>query len=172
MNVQSAVRQQLAFWHGTLDNMLADCNQEALHKKLPGSTADSIAAIYAHIVFAEDVIPNVILRGQQPLYQTDGWEAKTGLPFPGLPPSLAGDWAKNIKMDLPKFQEYGKAVAASLDEYLANLPDSELERKVKGPFGEGRVDWVIATILGTHLPGHAGEIAALKGVQGMKGLPF
>jgi len=31
---------------------------------------------------------------------------------------------------------------------------------------------MVISILGTHLTGHAGEIAALKGVQGMKGLPF
>jgi hypothetical protein len=63
-------------------------------------------------------------------------------------------------------------VQASVDGYLAGLPDSDLSRKISGPFGEQTVEWVIVTLLGTHLPQHAGEIAALKGVQGLKGLPF
>jgi hypothetical protein len=31
---------------------------------------------------------------------------------------------------------------------------------------------MVSAIVATHLPAHAGEIAALKGVQGYKGLPF
>jgi hypothetical protein len=75
-------------------------------------------------------------------------------------------------MDLPKFQEFAKAVYANTDAYLATLSDADLERKIQGPAGETTLGWFLTTILATHFPGHAGEIAALKGVQGMKGLPF
>jgi hypothetical protein len=150
--------------------MLADCG-DRLNKTLPGSTLGSIASIYAHAVFAEDGIVNGMFQGKPLIYQSDGWEAKTGVKHPGGP-MQSSDWASGVQMDLPKFQEYAKAVYANTDAYLANLADSELDRKVQGPIGETTIGWFLATILATHFPGHAGEIAALKGVQGMKGLPF
>ena len=60
----------------------------------------------------------------------------------------------------------------SQSPYLANLPDSELERKVQGVLGEYTLGWGIAILLCQHAAQHSGEIAALKGVQGLKGLPF
>ena len=170
MNVQDAVRQQLGFWHGACDGIMSDCG-DCLNKQLPNATITSISSVYAHMVFAEDAIVNGMLQGKPMMYQSDGWEAKAGVPFPGMPPSI-GDWAKTVKMDYPKFQEYAKIVFANTDSYLAKLPDADLEKKVQTPAGEQTVGWAISTILGTHAPQHIGEIAALKGVQGLKGLPF
>src|SRR3990172_1247719 len=172
MRVQSAVRQQLGFWHGALDPILGDCSQEVLNRNLSNATITSIASIYAHLVFAEDVIVQALLQGKPVLYQSDGWEAKTGVAFLGMPPEIKRDWATSLRMDLPSFQEYAKTVFAATDAYLAGVPDADLQRKVSGPFGEQTAEWVDLDPLGTHAPQHAGEIAALKGVQGVKGLPF
>ena len=172
MNVQSAVRQQLGFWHGALEQMVSDCSQEVLHKNLPEATITSIASIYAHIVFSEDFIVHGWLQGKPILYEAQGWGPKLGVKFPGPPPEMTPEWGRAVRMDLPPFQEYAKAVHAATDAYLAGLPDAELERKVQTPAGEQPIAWAIATILGTHAPQHIGEIAALKGVQGLKGLPF
>jgi hypothetical protein len=170
MNSQGAARQQLQFWHGALNAVMGDCG-EALNKQLPGATITSISSVYAHMVFSEDVIVNGMLQGKPALYQQDGWEAKTGLPFPGIPPSI-GEWAKTVKMDFPKFNEYAQAVFASTDSYLAGVSDADLQKKVQTPIGEQTAEWMIVTLLATHAPQHIGEIAALKGVQGLKGLPF
>jgi uncharacterized damage-inducible protein DinB len=170
MNSQGAARQQLQFWHGALNGVMGDCG-EALNKQLPGATITSISSVYAHMVFAEDVIVNGMLQGKPPLYQQDGWEAKAGVPFPGIPPSI-GEWAKTVKMDFPKFNEYAKAVFANTDSYLASVSDADLQKKVQTPIGEQTAEWAIVTLLATHAPQHIGEIAALKGVQGLKGLPF
>lgn len=170
MNAQDTVRQQLAFWHGTVDSMLKDVGDK-LNTQLKDSTCGSIASIYAHMVFAEDGIVNGMFQGKPVLYAADGWDAKTGVKHPGGPMQTP-EWASDVKMDLATFQNYAKKVYAQTDAYLANLSDAELERKVQGPVGETTIGWFLTTILGTHFPGHAGEIAALKGVQGMKGLPF
>mgnify|MGYP001567826195 CR=1 FL=1 len=102
----------------------------------------------------------------------DGWEAKTGVSASGPQPSINHEWAKTVKMDYPKFQEYANAVFANTDSYLANLSDADLEKKIQTPIGEQTIGWAVTTLLGTHAPQHIGEIAALKGVQGLKGLPF
>ncbi len=171
MKVQSAVQQQLGFWHSTLDQVLGDCSPEVLNKNLPGATITSIASIYTHLVFAEDVIVHGMLQGKPPLYQAQGWAGKLGIEM-RIPPEMDPDWAKTVKLDPAAFQEYARAVYAATDSYLAGLTDGDLERKVSTPAGEQSVAWCLATILGTHFPQHVGEVAALKGVQGLKGLPF
>ena len=171
MKVQDTVRTQLDFWHGTMEQMLSETG-DILHKSIDGSTTHSIAATYAHAVIAEDVIANTFLQGKAPLYQAGGWEAKLGIAFPGIPPALTPEWASSVKMDLPKFQEYAKAVYAATDAYLAAVADSELDRTTQGPFGETTIGWMVSALLATHPVGHAGEGAALKGVHGLQGLPF
>ena len=172
MNAQQAVRQQLGFWHGVMEGVVGECSPEVLNKQVSGASVTSISSIYAHAVFSEDAIVNGMLQGKAPMFQSDGWEAKTGVSASGTQPSINAEWAKSVKMDFPKFQEYAKAVFANTDAYLAGLPDADLERKIQTPIGEQTVGWAVVSLLGTHFPQHAGEIAAVKGVQGLKGLPF
>lgn len=171
MNSQNAAAQQLGFWHGVMNGVLGD-RGDALNKQVPGATVTSIASIYAHMVMSEDAIVNGMMQGKPPMFMSGGWEAKTGVKFPGEQPSINPDWAHAMKMDLPKFQEYAKAVFANTDSYLKSVTDAELQEKVQTPVGEQTREWFIVNVLATHFPQHSGEIAALKGVQGLKGLPF
>lgn len=172
MNVQQAIREQLEFWRGTLDQMVSECSEEVLHRTIPNSTTNTIAATYAHAIISEDVVVHTMLQGKALLYQSGGWEAKTGAAFPGVHPSMSLEWGRALKPSLAPFQEYAKAAYAATDAYLAGLPDAELERKIQGPAGETTVGYMVAVFLGTHGAQHAGEIAALRGVHGLKGLPF
>jgi hypothetical protein len=171
VNAPQTVKLQLGLWHGALGGMMDDCDDAVLHKTLPQATISSIASIYAHTVFAEDFIAQGMLQGKAPLFHSGGWEAKTGMPMPKTP-ELNPEWAAGVKMDLPAFREYAKTVHAATNAYLDTVSDADLQAKVQTPLGEQTRDWVIANILGTHVPQHTGEIAALKGVQGLKGLPF
>ena len=171
MKVQDVARSQLGFWHGALGGVMGDCG-DALNKQAPNATITSIASVYAHLVWAEDSIVNGMLQGKPMMYQSDGWEAKAAVPYPAGGRPAQADWATSTKMDYPKFKEYADAVFANTDSYLANVSDAELEQKVQTPIGEQTIGWAVTTLLGTHAPQHAGEIAALKGVQGLKGLPF
>jgi hypothetical protein len=170
MNAQEAIRQQLAFWHGVGNQVMGDCG-DALNNRLSDAKVGSISSIYAHAVFAEDGIVRGMFQGKPILFQEGGWELKTGVKHPGGP-IQSSDWAAGVNMDLAKFQDYAKAVFEQTDAYLASLSDAELERKIQGPVGETTVGWMLVNILATHFPQHMGEIAALKGVQGLKGLPF
>ena len=63
------------------------------------------------------------------------------------------------------------AVRAETDAYLAGLTPEELDRKVTTFMGELPVGAVLALFIG-HQAHHLGEVSALKGAQGVKGLPF
>lgn len=171
MNVQDAIRTQLSFWHPVLDGMVGECGQDVIANNLPDATITSIGSVYAHIVMSEDAIVNGMLQGKPTIYESDGWKEKIGISFEGRP-SLEQEWARKLVLDLGPFKEYAQAVYANSDAYIGGLPDADLDQKKQTPIGEQSVGWVLAALLATHLPQHTGEIAALKGVQGLKGLPF
>jgi hypothetical protein len=112
-----------------------------------------------------------MIQGKPPIYDAEGWKDKFGIAFDGAP-TLGGDWARKVVLDAGAFKEYAQKVWTNTSAFLAGESDSDLDRKVQTPAGEQSVGWVLATLLGTHTPQHTGEIAALKGVQGLKGLPF
>jgi len=172
MTTQAVLRQQLSGYHDILEQTIADCRQETLDNHLPGATINSIGSIYAHVVFSEDNVIHGMLQGKPPLYRTEGWAARTNIQMPD-PGGFTPEWARTVKMNLPAFREYTKAVHAATDAYVAALSDSDLDRKLQTGFvGEQTVAFVLSNILGWHAAQHTGEIAALKGVQGLKGLPF
>jgi hypothetical protein len=175
MNVQQTVQSQLGFWHGITDGMMNGCSDVVLHQNPPGAKVSSIAAIYAHAVISEDIIVHAMLPSTPgtPIYLSGGWQEKTGIAFPGIPPMQTDEWARGVRLDLAKFADYAKAVYAATDAYLASLTEANIaEKRDGGPFGEATLGLLVANLLGTHYTTHAGEIAALKGVHGLQGLPF
>jgi DinB family protein len=172
MKTQALLRQQLAGSHDILEQTIADCDQQTLDKNPAGATITNIGSIYAHMVFSEDGILHGMLQGKPPIYQAQNWAARTGLPMPA-PGGFSPEWARGVKLNLAPFREYAKAVYAATDAYIAGLSDADLERKVDTGFvGEQTVAFVMSSVLAWHAAQHTGEIAALKGVQGLKGLPF
>ena len=172
MTRQSLLTQQLAGYHDLLEQTIADCPPDALHKTLPGATIGSIASIYAHIVFSEDTIIQGLLQQKPPLCQSQGWAGRIGVAMPPIP-ELTAEWARGVRMDLPSFREYAKAVYAATAAHVRGLSDAALDRTVDTGFvGEQTVAFILSNIAAWHVAEHGGEIAALKGVQGLKGLPF
>jgi hypothetical protein len=173
MNIQQASREVLSsFWHGLVAQMVAECSPDVLHKVVPGSSINSIAATYAHMVMTEDLLVQARLKGVRVLFESEGWDERTGIAFIGDPPMQTPDWASGLRMDVDTFRGYATAVHAATDAYLANLPDDEVDRTTQGLFRETSVGRVIVLGICTHFLTHAGEISALKGTFGLKGLPF
>lgn len=61
---------------------------------------------------------------------------------------------------------------AATDAFLLEAPDDLLEKAMETPMGEQRAIDMLANVGVAHAASHWGEIAALRGVQGEKGLPF
>jgi hypothetical protein len=89
----------------------------------------------------------------------------------GLP--AWNEWARHVEVNLPALQQYAQAVYANTEEYLASLSDDDLDRALDlSALGLGQ--HTVASLLSTALSNvqwHCGEIACLKGLQGMRGYP-
>ncbi|HJM74283.1 MAG TPA: DinB family protein [Dehalococcoidia bacterium] len=169
MQVQDLLRSQFRQAHTIIEQVIDDCDDAAL-TNIVGGNVGSISAIYAHTVFDEDGwIAGV--DGSDRLWEAGDWAAKTGLDIPGA--MQTQEWAQSGTFyDVAAFREYALAVYARTDEYLSNASDSDLDTEVAAGGGKmPAAKWVGAVGL-WHVMSHQGEISALKGAQGLKGLPF
>lgn len=168
MNAIELLRGQLKAAHQFLDMTIADCTPEAAKRKDENWNIKPIATIYAHIAASEDMMVNTMIRGGTPVLARNGWSDKLGIKDPS--PTL--DSLDDFSAPIPTVREYAAAVFKETDEFLANASEDELSREIETPIGKMPAITFLANIVATHCPGHWGEIAALKGVQGLKGLPF
>jgi hypothetical protein len=138
---------------------------------LPEGRPASIIGQYAHIVTGEDWLINVKAKGAAPLMATSH-AGRTGFVEP--PPIIGwNNWAQETSIDLPALRDYAQAVYQATDAYLASISDEELNRPVDmSEVGLGQQ--TVASAIGLALLNgalHCGEIACLKGLQGLVGYP-
>ena len=112
-----------------------------------------------------------LLQGKPRLWETEGWASEMGVPSP---PGRAYGWEefRGKQSPIAAVLACQQAVRASTDDYLAKLTSEDLDRPVRFFDGSERPLREILVLLVAHTASHAGEIAALKGVQGGQGLPF
>lgn len=174
MNAIEFFRENLRSAHEFLEGTVADVPPQLLDRH-PGGTANPIGANYAHVVWSEDLGTNVMLKGGKALGMTT-WAGRTGLSdLPPLAPTASWhEWARRLRVDLPALRAYAGAVYAATDAHLATLKPDDLRRPVDlSAVGLG--EWTVARVLGAMLNNanlHCGEIAALKGINGLKGYPM
>jgi hypothetical protein len=184
MDTVSRLRENLKDAHDLLEAVMADVTSETAHWMPPGR-ANPVGATYAHVVLSEDRTINGMLRHQRPLYDTT-WAGKLGVsePMPtGEEWSKYADWTRRVRIDVPAFREYARAVYAASDQYLASLTPEDLDRRLdlsgvglgtseaSGEAGHD-VGWVLSRQVVGHADNIAGEISCLKGLQGLQGYPF
>ena len=169
MQAHEYIQRQVQSMRRLTDAALQGLTDEQVNWVPPGQ-ANPVRAALLHLVAAEDRYFQTILRGQPMLWEAGGWSERVGLPYP---PSAGRGWdeVKTTPVTLASVQAYAQAVRAATESYLAALTDEELDRTVQFFGGDRPAADVIATFV-AHTVGHAGEIAALRGVQGVKGLPF
>jgi len=114
----------------------------------------------------------MVPQGTRPVWVRDGWDAMLGSPmlfdFPSGPDSA-------VTWDPAQLREYGEAVFAQTDAYLAGLTPTGLAREVD-LCAAGMGTMLPATFLLTLLPGNTcaqtEEISALKGRGVRRGVRF
>jgi hypothetical protein len=171
LDAVALLREQLHQAHWWLDETVGAVSVEQLHWCSPEGVMP-VAAQYAHTVLAEDHLVNAVVRGGTALMMSS-WAGKTGISE--LPP--AGDWStwsRAVRIDLAAAREYAQAVYAETDAYLASLDAADLSREIDPspiPLGPTKIATMLTIVLGNTYT-HAGEIASVKGLQGLKGYPI
>jgi uncharacterized damage-inducible protein DinB len=167
MNTIEYIRKEIAAMHHSVDGSLQNMTDEMFNWPTPG-TANTISATLLHLVGSEDFFINYVILGKGKVWKTGNWAGKVGV---AETPGIGGDWSeyKRSHVALQPVVDYKNAIWASTDAYLATLTEAELDRKVQFAGGERSVADMLQLAV-SHALGHNGEIAAIKGVQGSKGL--
>ena len=169
MNVIEYIRGEMTSVRRTVDRIMKDMTAEVFNWAPPG-TANTISATFIHLMNVEDNFIQKIIQGKPSVWESSAWSEKTGVQ---KTPSIGEDWSefKHRKISIQPLLDYKDAVWAATDAYLATLTAEELDRKVKFAGGDRTVGEMLRlSVSQSH--SHAGEIAALKGLQGIQGLPF
>jgi hypothetical protein len=168
MDVRELLRIQFKRGHDFLETTIADCAPDVLAHQFAGGTINPIAVIYAHVLLSEDAMVSRGAGDGQTVFAREGWSSRLG--FDEAAGRQSEEW-RDRTIDLPAFREYATSVYRTTEELLTAATDDTLNRNV------GRNQpMTAAEFLGQvgvlHVAEHWGEIAALKGVLGAKGLAF
>jgi hypothetical protein len=169
MEIIEYIQKQFGGVRKQVEAVLKDTTQEQLNWTPPG-TANSIGVTLVHMITSEDIFFHQFLQCEKSLWETENWGEKIGL---SAPPGHTHGWEeiKNKTLELEPVLAYGKSVWAASDAYIGCLTTAILDNKVTIFTSERSVADIVA-LQASHILGHAGEMAAIKGMQGVKGLPF
>ena len=169
--MQEALIERFATGNSTLDYTISDLTPEQLHHHVEGSTIGTPASIYFHVAWVQDLVINHMLRCEAPLFDNEGWAEK----LPGIEPHRGPssiEWAKSVRIDnVDDVKAYAARVRAGTLDYIASLSDDDLAQEVNYFTGPTKQVNVLTGLI-WETANHTGEIAALPGLAGLKGLPF
>ena len=171
MDAITVLRAELKQGHDIMEQAVANMPPEQLHHRSDGSTIHSIALIYAHTVMSEDWLINNKLRNQASMFERTGLCDTVGIemvPFGRNPEP----WIASIpEVNFGALREYAGQVYTETDDYLATLTEADLDATTTF-IDEMSIGAFLSTVVAWHAVHHGGEICALKGAMGGKGLPF
>lgn len=164
MNAAEYATQQCETSLGLLA-AIAGGMDDASYNWKPGGTANPAGKTHVHALTSVDFFINVAARDQERLWT--GFALKNGLP--DNPREI---WIFDGAIPYATMQEFATQLQKSVIEYVASLTDSDLDREVEAaPYGRKAVGFLVQ-FSATHAIAHGGDMAAVKGIQGLKGLPF
>jgi hypothetical protein len=165
MNGADYAKLQLEETLGLLNMIVGDVD-EAQYNWIPeGTTCNSVAKSHVHVLSSIDFFVNMIVGGGRSKWPETAEKL-------GLPANPIQIWQADARIALAPMKEYAQYVQQSALQTISNLDDAALDREIETQFfGKHPAAWYIQ-LAGMHTAGHAGDMAAIKGMQGLKGLPF
>lgn len=164
MDAPTYAKTQLESVFGLL-NTCADGMDEAQYNHQPEGTCNRIAQQHVHTVSAIDFFINTLAAGGEA-----GWPAVAEQH--GFPANPLEIWKHDGAISPAAIKEYAADVQRRALEYLGTLTGADLDRVIDTQFFGKQTVAFLLQLAATHTAGHAGDIAAIKGIQGLKGLPF
>ena len=168
MDAKTYLKKQIKSMWSLGDSVLYGLSDDVLMEVQPG-TAAPIGVIWLHMANGEDNFISIIEAGK-PLWESDGWKERFGLE---KAPNIGEDWTgyQSAALTVELLQAYTEVVRERTKACLETTDDGSLDEMVKF-FSEADPKASVWALLVSHTLIHAGEIAAIKGVLGGKGLPF
>jgi hypothetical protein len=169
MDAIELLRWQTSTAWDWLDETVGDITEEQANWR-PAGTANPIGANYAHLMITADAGFNSQLLGGMPIMATR-FRGQIGLSE--MPHAAGGwdDWSR-LQVDWARLREYGQAVRECVEAHVNALTPEDLERRVDMT-AHGLGVWKglrqIDLHSHHHVRIHGGEIAVLKGMQGLQG---
>jgi uncharacterized damage-inducible protein DinB len=158
------LRDQTANADRTLRQVFGQVTPDQAVWRMSGSTANTIGATFMHVYYSEDQIVHGA-QGAPTVFDSGGWQQRLGYDHDGV-------WTFTGRHDPGLLLQYADAVTAATADYLAGLPPEALAEEIETPRGRQPRARRLSVYLVNHKFQHTGEIAALLGCQGVKGLPF
>lgn len=164
MNAASYAKLQLeqAF---NLMNAASDGMDEAQYNWAPAGTCNSVAKSHVHAVTSIDFFLNSVAQGKPLAWPEHG-------PKAGLPANPMEIWSFSGAVPMAAINEYSRQMQKAALAYVETLSDGDLDREIDTQFFGKQSLAYIVQLVGLHCAGHTGDISAVKGAQGLKGLPF
>jgi hypothetical protein len=160
------VLREFAALRRHLDGIVRGLTVDELVWSPPG-TANAIGATLIHLLSGEDRLVQTVLQRKPTLWDTGRWAEQIGV---AALPVRGHDWGgvDLLALNLGTLLAYTEAVQQATARYLATLTDADLDTIVD-VYGQEqpRAEALISIVI--HNVSHAGEIAALKGLQGKRG---
>lgn len=169
MEIIDYIKAEMTSVRRSIERVMKDMPPEIFNFPSPG-TANTISATFVHLMNSEDHFIQEVLQGTPTVWKSRGWSEKTGIQ---KPPGIGEDWSdyKNRDIEIQPLLEYMTEVWSATDTYLSSITPDDLDRRLEFAGRERSVgDMLHLSIAQSY--SHAGEIAALKGIQGIKGLPI
>jgi hypothetical protein len=168
METVDYIQKQYVSVKRQFDGVMQETTEEQINW-IPQGTANSIGVTLVHMTNTLDNAFHKILQNKPSLWESAGWGEKLGL---SGPPGRVHGWdeIKSKHLVLEPVLAYATNVFTQVDECLTGLPPVELDRLVT-VYGNERPVAEMIIMQFSHALIHTGEIAALKGLQGVKGLP-
>ena len=164
MNGPGFAKLELEMCFGLM-NMVVDGITDEQYNWQPGGTSNSVGKSHLHALTSVDFfITATLQKGQM------AWPSVAAAN--GLPANPMEIWSHNVDIPLAVVKQYGENVRKTALEYVGAMSEQDLDREVETPFFGKKSAAFLVQLAGMHLAGHAGDMAAVKGLQGLKGLPF
>lgn len=165
------IRASLKQMHNTYNDAIGDLAPEQMHWRA-NDRGLPISFILWHYVRTEDNIIQFVLQRKPTVWLEGGWDQKFGLHRTAQGTGMSLEEAQNLRLS-PKedFEKYMRAVWQATDDYLAAADDEFLQQRTTvKPLGEMAIQNAIGNMCLTHGFTHLGEIAHLRGLQGLRGM--
>lgn len=166
MDEREFLIEDLGDGHRMVGSALSDLTSEIAEWQ-PGGTANSIGALLAHTIVGEDRMVNQLLKSGESLFESGGWQAKTGIPTEN-----SEIWQPTWRLDVAAFDAYRLEVQGSVDAFMADLDPATLDQDIEAFGSPRRIGWMLRVIVSNHILSHLGEISVLRGMKGLAGLPI